>query len=209
MKIMTLRALISPAPGAEACRFPAEQHPPRRSAKAWRPTITLIGITSAAHAGSAPAGYCPPMTVPMSPQVILELSSAIVAGRALQVVAEIGIADCLDDQPRTAADLAAATSADPDALARILRLLEERGVFGRDAEGRWVHTEASRLLRSDHPQSLRAFARMTGTPFCWDALGHLHHAVRTGRPASPGCTRADGSPTLTLIPASAPSSRRR
>ena len=21
---------------------------------------------------------------------------------------------------------------------------------------------------------------MTGTPFCWDALGHLHHAVRTG-----------------------------
>ena len=120
------------------------------------------------------------MTTPTSPQLILELSSASVVARALQVAAEIGIADCLDDQPRTAADLAAATSTDPDAVARILRLLEERGVFGRDTDARWVHTEASRLLRSDHPQSLRAFARMKGTPFCWDALGHLHHAVRTG-----------------------------
>ena len=120
------------------------------------------------------------MTTPMPPEVILELSNANVAGRALQVAADSGIADCLDDLPRTAADLAADTSTDPDALARILRLLEERGVFGRDAHGRWVHTEASRFLRSDHPQSLRAFARMTGTPFCWDALGHLHHAVRTG-----------------------------
>jgi len=114
------------------------------------------------------------------PEVILDLCNANVAGRALQVAADIGIADCLDDQPRTTADLAAGTPADPDALARILRLLEERGVLGRDAEGRWVHTEASRLLRSDHPRSLRAFARMTGSPFCWDALGHLHHAVRTG-----------------------------
>jgi O-methyltransferase domain len=118
----------------------------------------------------------------MPPEVIiLELSNANVAGRALQVAAESGVADCLDDQPCTAADLAAGTSTDPDALSRILRLLEERGVFGRDAEGRWVHTEASRFLRSDHPQSLRAFARMTGTPFCWDALSHLHHAVRTGQ----------------------------
>jgi hypothetical protein len=131
----------------------------------------------------APASrpYRRAMTTPMPPQVILELSNANVAGRALQVAADSGVADCLDDQPRTAADLAAATSTDPGALARILRLLEERGVFVRDAEGRWVHTEASRLLRSDHPQSLRAFARMTGTPFCWDALGHLHHAVRTGQ----------------------------
>jgi hypothetical protein len=115
-----------------------------------------------------------------SAQVILELCNANVAGRALQVAADTGIADRLDDLPRTAAELAADTSTDPDALARILRLLEECGVFARDAEGRWVHTEASRLLRSDHPQSLRAYARMTGTSFCWEALGHLHHTVRTG-----------------------------
>lgn len=131
------------------------------------------------------------------------------AGRALQVAADSGVADCLHDQPRTAADLAAATSIDPEALARILRLLEERGLFVRDAKGRWVHTEASRLLRSVHPQSLRAFARMTGTPFCWDALGHLTTRSAPARPGSPSCTPADGSPASTLTPASAPSSRRR
>jgi len=41
------------------------------------------------------------MTIPMPAQVILELSNANVSGRALQVAADIGIADCLDDQPRT------------------------------------------------------------------------------------------------------------
>jgi len=76
------------------------------------------------------------MTIPVPAQVILELSNAHVAARALQVAADIGIADCLGDQPRTAADLAAATSTDPAALARVLRPLEERDVFVRDADGR-------------------------------------------------------------------------
>jgi hypothetical protein len=30
--------------------------------------------------------------------------------------------------------------------------------------------------------SLRAFARMSGTPFNWESAGHLDHAIRTGQP---------------------------
>ena len=126
------------------------------------------------------------MTTRTPPDVLLELAAANIATRALHVIAELGIADDLDVPPRPIDDLAGDAGVDSDALGRLLRLLEERGVFRRDGTGRWTHSEASRFLRSDHPTSLRAFARMTGTPFCWDALTHLPHAVRTGEP---GITR--------------------
>src|SRR5688572_30642065 len=105
------------------------------------------------------------MTTPTAPEVLLDLSSAHVPARALQIGAELGIADHLGDEPRTADELALTVNADPDAVARLLRLLESRGIFRRDAAGRWGHTDISRWLRSDHPMSVRAFARMSYSPF--------------------------------------------
>jgi len=46
------------------------------------------------------------------------------------------------------------------------------------------HSPASRLLRSDHPQSMRAFARMFGLPIFWATFGAMEHSVRTGLPAA-------------------------
>ena len=120
------------------------------------------------------------MTTPTAPEVLLDLSSAHVPARALQIVAELGIADHLGDEPRTADELAVPVDADPDAVARLLRLLESRGIFRRDAAGRWGHTDISRWLRSDHPMSVRAFARMSYSPFSWGSVTNLDHAVRTG-----------------------------
>lgn len=103
--------------------------------------------------------------------------------RSLHVVAELGVADALDETPRPAADLAAAVGAHPDALGRVLRLLSAHDVFV--LEGELVrHTPASRLLRTDHPQSMRAFARMFGLPVFWTTFGEMAHAVRTGAPAT-------------------------
>ena len=45
------------------------------------------------------------------------------------------------------------------------------------------HTPGSRLLRTDHPQSLRPVVRMFGLPFNQGAYGFLEHSLRTGRPA--------------------------
>jgi hypothetical protein len=42
----------------------------------------------------------------------------------------------------------------------------------------------SRLLRTDHPHSLRALTRMFGLPSWWAIYGALDHAVRTGLPAT-------------------------
>jgi len=103
--------------------------------------------------------------------------------RSLHVVAELGVADALDEASRTAADLADAVGADPDALGRVLRLLAAHDVF--ILEGKTVrHTPASQLLRTDHPQSMRAFAQMFGLPVFWTTFGAMDHAVRTGAPAT-------------------------
>src|SRR5262249_44139721 len=46
------------------------------------------------------------------------------------------------------------------------------------------HSAASRLLRTDHPRSLRALARMFGLPVFWATSGALDHTVRSGQPAA-------------------------
>lgn len=123
-----------------------------------------------------------PASTSAAPEVVLGLCHGHIAARVLHVIAELGVADAVSDRPRTAVELAADLHVDADRLGRALRLLEGLGVFRSDPDGRWSHTEPSSLLRSDHPMSLRAFARMSGTPFNWDSVGHLDHAIRTGEP---------------------------
>jgi hypothetical protein len=79
--------------------------------------------------------------------------------------------------------LAAATGTDPDALNRAIRLLCAHGIFEQQADG-YGHTPASRLLRSDHPQSIRSFVRMQGIPALWHIWEHFDHSLRTGRSAA-------------------------
>jgi hypothetical protein len=86
--------------------------------------------------------------------------------RALHVVADFAMADALGESPETAATLAAATGTDPATLGRVLRLLAGYGVF-EVRGGSFAHTAASRLLRSDHPRSMRSFVRMLGFPIYW------------------------------------------
>jgi len=116
-------------------------------------------------------------------ETVRNLAGGYVLPRCLHVVAKIGVADVLDDSPMTAAELAEATGANPDALARILRLLSAHGIF-EARDGRISHSPASRLLRSDHPQSMRALAQMLGFDVCWATLEHLEQSVLSGEPAA-------------------------
>src|SRR5580765_3417464 len=90
---------------------------------------------------------------------IWTLATAPVAARCAYLIADIGVADCIGDEPILVADLAARCGANPDALDRILRLLTAHGVFERRA-GAYAHTPSSRLLCTDDPASMRAFVRM-------------------------------------------------
>ena len=114
--------------------------------------------------------------------VVLTLTSRTVAARSLQLVAELGVADLIDEQPVAAEELAASCGAEPGALHRVLRLLAANGIFAHQPEG-YRHTEASRLLRDDHPMSVRALTRAYGLPVIAASLEHLDHSVRSGQPA--------------------------
>ena len=102
--------------------------------------------------------------------------------RCLQVVAELGVADHIDDGPVSLELLARQSGCDAPTLARVLRLLETASLFQQAGDG-WAHTDLSRYLRNDHPQSMRAFARMIGGPIQWAALGELKSAAQTGQSA--------------------------
>jgi hypothetical protein len=123
----------------------------------------------------------PSASTPPSPANIqlMQLTTACWASRCLHVVAELGVADALGDQPQSTEALAKATSTQPQALYRVLRLLASLGIF-EWRNGTWNHTESSRFLRSNHPESLRDYVRMLGLPVFWSALEDLEHSLRTG-----------------------------
>lgn len=114
-------------------------------------------------------------------EIVWSLTNAVVPARCLQLIAEIGIADRLQE-PITVAELAERCSVHPVALDRVLRLIVSHGIFERDGAV-YRHNDASALLRSDNPRSMRAFARMMGLPVFAKTWGALEHSLMTGAPA--------------------------
>lgn len=124
------------------------------------------------------------MSAPNPFSCIQELSAGYFASRCLHVAAELGVADALGDEAMRIEPLAAKTGSNPDALSRILRLLETQGVFTIE-DGVVSQTPASSLLRSDHPTSMRDFSRMFGLTLNWRSAELLADTVRTGEAAAP------------------------
>lgn len=114
--------------------------------------------------------------------ILTETSSAYIVSRCVNAIAELKIPDALGDAPQTPADLAAATGTNASALNRVLRLLSSYGVF-EARDGAYAHSPASRLLRSDHPQSLRGYVLMCNLPMCWRSFEVIGHSLTTGQPA--------------------------
>jgi C-methyltransferase len=115
-------------------------------------------------------------------ELIFSITNAGVAARCLHVVAELGVADHIQDRPVAVNELAHRCAVDPDGLNRVLRLLSAHGVFS-SASGGYQHSPASRLLRSDNPMSMRAFPQMMGLPVVLKSFDELAHSIRTGRPS--------------------------
>jgi hypothetical protein len=113
---------------------------------------------------------------------LLALASGAWVTQMIHVAAELALADALADGDRDVNDLAESCGAQPDALFRLLRGLASLGVFSEISPRRFALTPLAELLRSDHPQSLRQFARMLGEEhyLSWsDLLG----SVRSGESA--------------------------
>ncbi|MCZ0988519.1 methyltransferase [Streptomyces diastatochromogenes] len=120
-------------------------------------------------------------TAPPPPMRLRELVFGAACAAAVRAAARLGVADALENAPMAVEDLAAAVKTEPKPLRRLLRALSCYGVFAEQPDGTFAHTEMSRLLREDDPNSLRAIALWCTEPWTWDAWPRLDEAVRTGK----------------------------
>ncbi|WP_326821756.1 methyltransferase [Streptosporangium sp. NBC_01639] len=104
---------------------------------------------------------------------------------AIRVAATLRVADHIVAGRQTAAELAQACDADPDALDRLLRYLAVRGVFERDEAGRYTLTPLGRPLCDDHPSGVRAWFDTAGMGWGELSFVELLHSIRTGEAAFP------------------------
>lgn len=108
---------------------------------------------------------------------------------SIQVAAYYGIADLLQDGPRSIAELAAATQTHPDSLYRLLRALTSVGFFEEMntdiafEERRFAQTPLSQYLCQDVPGSMYAMARLFGSAWQHRSWSQLAYSIRTGQPA--------------------------
>lgn len=116
-------------------------------------------------------------------ELVGTLMSGFVDSRCLHVVANLGVADVIGEEPMPIARLAAELGVDTGSLARLLRHLVALGLFSVHG-GKVEHNDASRLLRSDHPLGMLPMAQLMALPLIWDSVRHLEDAVRTGRPGT-------------------------
>ncbi|MEU6088836.1 methyltransferase [Streptomyces sp. NPDC047085] len=119
-------------------------------------------------------------TAPPPPMRLRELVFGAACAAAVRAAARLGVADALDNEPMAVEKLAAAVKTESKPLRRLLRALSCYGVFAERPDGTFAHTEMSRLLREDDPNSLRAIALWCTEPWTWDAWPKLDEAVRTG-----------------------------
>jgi hypothetical protein len=120
-------------------------------------------------------------TSPM--MIMLHMIAGCWISQAIYVAAKLGIADLLQTGTKSCDVLAAATRTHPDALYRLLRTLSSLGVFSETQTRVFQLTPLAECLRTEAPDSLRAFAILLGEEEHWRAWGHTLHCVSTGQSA--------------------------
>lgn len=139
-----------------------------------------MSMTTSREGPPAPSNAGAPALSPADQ--LLMLASGAWVTQMIHVAAELAVADQLAGGERGVEELAAACGADADSLFRLLRGLASLGIFQETGPRRFALTPLAELLRGDHPQSLRQFARMLGAEhyLSWD---DLLHSVRSGENA--------------------------
>lgn len=100
----------------------------------------------------------------------------------IYVAAKLGIADLLNDGPKTAADLAVATGTHGPSLYRVMRALTSLGIFNETKTG-FHMTPLGTLLQKDVIDSVCPVAIMRGEECNWGPWGELLYGVQTGKSA--------------------------
>lgn len=114
------------------------------------------------------------------PITMLQMISGFWLSRAIYIAAKLGIADLVKDQPKSAAELAAATDTHAPSLYRVLRALASVGIFAEVENGLFQSTPLAATLQSDITGSLRFIAMTELGEEHYPAWEHVLHSVKTG-----------------------------
>ncbi len=114
---------------------------------------------------------------------VMEMITGYWVSQICGAAARLGLADHLADGPATVTELAAATSAGPDGLGRLLRAGATVGLFAETAADRFSLTPLGAELKDDDAAgSLRDIAIALTAPGHWLPWGRLAEAVVDGKP---------------------------
>lgn len=114
---------------------------------------------------------------------LLRLANGVVVQQAVYAAAKLGIADLLNDGPKTAKELANQLRVNESALYRILRLLSSQGIFQELAQSTFSNSDLSEFLRTGVPGSVRPLFVFRGSEFCFAPFGEILYTIETGIPA--------------------------
>lgn len=118
-----------------------------------------------------------------APIAMYQMISGFWVSRAVYIAAKLGLADYLQEQPKTAEELAAVTNTHAPSLYRVLRALASVGVFVEDDNHRFGLTPIAATLQTDAPVSLRFMAIAELGAEHYLGWGNLMHSVKTGNTA--------------------------
>ena len=113
---------------------------------------------------------------------MMEFTNGLHMAYLLSVIAEIGVADQVSDNPLGVEELAERTGTNAGVLYRVLRAVASKGIFTEVSPRTFGLTPLAATLRSDVDGSLRDVFRLQGRPCIQQTYAGLEHSVRTGEP---------------------------
>ena len=129
-------------------------------------------------------------------QHVFHIASGYIASTALYITVRLKIADRLVGGPKTARTLADETSANEDALYRMLRLLATLGIFSEVAPRTFANTLPSQTMISGQRGSTYDMSLWMSDPFHLRVYADAMHSVMTGKPAA---EKATGHPVFEVF----------
>ena len=117
-----------------------------------------------------------------STYAVFRMASAYWASQTIYVAAKLGIADVLGEGSKSGDEIASATGANGNSLARLTRALVGLGLLSVDGGGRFRLTGIGASLQSSRPGSMRSLILMLGEEH-YQAWGKLIHSVKCDTPA--------------------------
>ena len=116
------------------------------------------------------------------PPLLFQMATAYWVSQLIYTAAKLGIADVLNDGPKSASEIATTVDADEDSLRRILRALCVLNVCEITKSQKFKLMPLGRSLKSGVPGSLRSMILTLGE-IHYRTWGHLCQTVQTGRPS--------------------------